>query len=78
MSMLCPSVSPSRHALARFGDVLAAAADVTDASRLQRLVTQVTDDFKRIDLLVNDAGRLSSGEFAHQGSERIEEVICQP
>lgn len=56
-------------------EILTLAADVSEARQVRHFVAQVAERFGRIDVLVNNAGRLTSGNFANERLERIDEVI---
>jgi NAD(P)-dependent dehydrogenase (short-subunit alcohol dehydrogenase family) len=53
----------ARDTLARFGRVIAITADVTDAQAVQRLLSEIDEQHRDIDLLVNAAGVFSPKPF---------------
>ena len=57
------------------GELLAAAADVSDAQQVQGLVETVLNRFGCVDVLVNNAGILWVGEFAEQDHASMGAVI---
>ncbi|MGH8670933.1 MAG: SDR family oxidoreductase [Burkholderiales bacterium] len=65
----------AQKSLSRFGEVVAFAADVGLFREAQGFVQKVLQRFGRIDVLVNNAGRLAMGEFAQQDIADIDEVI---
>jgi 3-oxoacyl-[acyl-carrier protein] reductase len=61
--------------LGRLGEVEAVPADVRDGQQVRNFVTQVRARFGRLDVLVNNAGRVWAGSFAEQPWEAIDEVV---
>ena len=61
--------------LGRAGEIEAVLADVRDISQIQNFIDRAHERFGRIDVLVNNAGRVTSGQFADQPLESIDEII---
>ncbi len=69
------TLDAAEKALIRLGDVIAVAADVSDAKQAQGLVEAVLQGFGTLDVLVNNAGLVWVGEFAHQDYASMDELI---
>lgn len=65
----------AERALEPLGEVLAVEADVRDPGQMERFVRMAEDRFGPVDTLVNNAGRVRVGAFAHQEVAAIDEVL---
>lgn len=61
--------------LRRVGEIETVCADVRDMIQMQNFVDRAHGRFGRIDVLINNAGRVTSGQFADQPPESIDEII---
>jgi short-subunit dehydrogenase len=59
----------------RADDVLVAPADLRQAGEAQHVVERATEQFGRIDVLVNNAGVITVGPVEHQGVEDFHDVM---
>ena len=69
------TLDAAERQLARLGDLLAVAADVSNAAQAQGLVEVVLGAFGSVDVLVNNAGIVWVGEFAQQDYQSMDAVI---
>lgn len=58
-----------------FGDLFAYAADIKEPTQVHEFVSRTVRRFSRIDVLVNNAGRAWSGDFAEQEPRSIADDI---
>src|SRR5256885_14439088 len=61
--------------LRQLGTVEAMVADVRDYEQSARFVGHVLQRFEKVDVLVNNAGRVWSGDFATQPHAAIDEIL---
>lgn len=68
--------APSGEAAERLGDALFVAGDLTERGAPERIVSEVTDAFGRLDVLVNNAGRRHAGLIVDNPVEELVDVFA--
>lgn len=68
-------LSSALAGLGALGEVAGWTADVADYAAVEHLVQRTVERFGRIDVLVNNAGRIAVADFATQDPAKIGEII---
>jgi short-subunit dehydrogenase len=64
-----------RHCVQNSGDILLFPADLRKADQAERLITEATHQFGRVDILINNAGIISVGPIENQTLQDFHEVM---